>query len=54
MVTKESADNTYAPKVNPTFTGTVTFPDKAISQDAINTTDINGWHSSLLRDHGTF
>jgi hypothetical protein len=54
LVTKESADNTYAPKENLTFTGTVTFPNEAISQDAINSTYTDGWLSSLLRFHGTF
>ena len=53
-LSKESAENLYATKVNPAFTGTVTFPNEAISQAAINTTDINGWLRSLLRDHGTF
>jgi hypothetical protein len=47
-------NNTYVPKENPTFTGTVTFPNEAISQDAINSTYTEGWLSSLLRDHGTF
>ena len=46
LVTKESADNTYATKVNPTFTGTVTFPNEAISQNAINQTTTNGWIST--------
>ena len=53
-LSKESAENIYATKGNPAFTGTVTFPNEAISQAAIDTTNINGWLSSLLRDHGTF
>ena len=49
LVTKESADNTYAPKENPIFTGTVTFPNEAISQNAINQTTTNGWISTNLQ-----
>ena len=47
-------NNTYAPKENPTFTGTITLPNESIIQAAIDTSDPDGWLSSLLRDHGTF
>ena len=41
-------NNTYAPKENPTFTGTVTFPADAISQSAIYWAEENGWFTTTF------
>ena len=40
-LSKESASSIYAPKVNPTFTGIVTFPDGSVPEDYLLETTAN-------------